>query len=155
MKRLPGDTPAPPTAPRPSHAPARPGNPAAPAFEETNLSIQHVLTAQSPDGDLSRIILNVPVLYQTRNLAWTDREVAESRELLKRLTTYQENSSALRKEGSILLAAWNKLLERSIPTTILRADSPALPANQNGAGDIPQPDGLNTTESIQLQPAQK
>ena len=158
-ERLPGDTPAPlAAARRPRHAPTSPplpGNPAAPSFEETNLSIQHVLTAKTPTGDLGRIVLNVPVLYQTRTLAWTDSEVAESRELLKRLTTYQENSIALRKEGTILLAAWNRLVESSIPTTILRADSPALPANQNGAASNPSAENLNTTESIQIQPAEK
>lgn len=124
-------------------------------FEETNLRIQHILTAETPDGDLSRIVLNVPVLYQSRNLGWTDREVTESRELLKRLSAYQETTRALRDEGTQLLAAWNHLVERSIPSTVLRADSPSLPANQDASIHMRKPADLNTTDSIQIQPANK
>jgi len=157
-ERLPGDTHAAPAAAPPTQADSprvQPAPPPVPTFEETNLQIQHVLTATTPGGDISRIVLNVPVLYQSRNLGWTDNEVAESRELLKRLTTYQENSRALREEGSQLLAAWNHLIERSIPTPVLRADSPSLPANQDHAIRVKQPAGLDTTESIQIQPADK
>jgi hypothetical protein len=157
-ERLPGDSHAPlaATPPQPSDPRrALPGTGTAPTFEETNLRIQHVLTAEAPGGDLSRIVLNVPVLYKTRNLGWTDREVAESRELLNRLSTYQENSRALRDEGTKLLAAWNLLIEHSIPTPVLRADSPSLPANQDHADTTQQPAGLDTTESIQIQPSEK
>ena len=153
-ERLPGD---PDTSPAP-HADGRQTPPvpsSAPTFEETNLHIQHVLSAATPDGDVSRIVLNVPVLYQSRRLRWTASEVAESRELLKRLGTYQENSRALRAEGSQLLAAWNHLVELSIPTSVLRADSPSLPANQEQAELSQHPAGLDTTESIKIQPADK
>lgn len=157
-QRLPGDTETP-VATKPPQGtdprPALPGNTPAPTFEETNLHIQHVLTATTPGGDVSRIVLNVPVLYQSRNLAWTDNEVAESRELLKRLAAYQENSRTLREEGSHILDAWNHLIERSIPTPVLRADSPSLPANQHHAKRSEQAAGLDTTQSIQIQPADK
>ena len=156
-RQLPGDT----QAPRPAANPPQrdnphrdlPASPVASAFEETNLHIQHILTAETPDGDLSRIVLNVPVLYQTRTLGWTHDAVAESRELLKRLDTYQENTRILREEGIKLLAAWNRLVERSIPTSSLRADSPSLPANQTGVHSTQKPAGLDTAESIQIQPA--
>ncbi|MEI7953730.1 MAG: hypothetical protein WCJ66_01055 [Verrucomicrobiota bacterium] len=144
---LPGDTDTPPSGPRPTQG----GKPPTASFEETNLHIQHVLTATTPGGDLSRIVLNVPVLYQSRSLAWTDAEVAESRELLKRLSTYQENSRLLREEAGQILAGWNHLLERSIPSSVLRADSPSLPINQDQAAGRSQGLGLDTTESIQIQ----
>lgn len=121
------------------------------AFEETNLRIQHIMTAETPGGDLSRIVLDVPVLYQTGTLAWTQGEVAEARELLVRLNDYQEQSRTLRDEGVRLLAAWNSLVERTIPTLTLRADSPALPGNQLAGEAQPQPATLDTSESIQLQ----
>lgn len=124
-----------------------------PTFEETNLRIQHVLSAESPGGDLSRLVVDVPVLYRTGNLAWTEAQVAESRELLRDLTTYQEKSRELRAEGNRLLAAWNRLLASSIPTPILRADSPALPENQSHGGQsAPAPD-IDTTRSIQIKPS--
>jgi hypothetical protein len=155
-ERLPGDAHAPlasKTPPPPTPHKTSPGAPVTPTFEETNLRIQHILTAQTPGGDISRLVLNVPVLYQTRNLAWTEREVAEARELLKRLANYQENSRAIRDEGNQILAAWNQLVALSIPTSILRADSPSLPANQHAADSTQQPAGLDTAESIQIQPA--
>ena len=148
---LPGDTHTPSSGPRRTQA----ANDPATSVEETNLHIQHVLTATTPDGDLSRIVLNVPVLYQSRNLAWTDTEVAESLELLKRLSTYQENSRLLREEASQIFASWNHLLERSIPGSVLRADSPSLPANQDQAASPAPVPRLDTTEFIQIQPTDK
>jgi hypothetical protein len=134
---------------------ALPGSAAASAFEETNMRIQHILTAEAPGGHLDRIVIDVPVLYQSRNLRWTPTEVAEARELLVRLMDYQEKCQALRSEGVELLGAWNHLIEGSIPSGDLRADSPSLPANQEDAADAPRPAGLITTESIQLQPSGK
>ncbi len=122
-------------------------------FEETNLRIQHVLTAETPGGDLSRIVLDVPVFYQSRELRWTPAEVAEARELLGRLEDHQAKTRQLREEGTMLLHAWNSLVERSIPAGDLRADSPSLPDNQAGLQTSPLPPTLDTTESIRLQPA--
>jgi hypothetical protein len=129
--------------------------PVLPKFEETNLGIQHVLTAQAPTGDLCRIVLDVPVLYQSRQLRWTERDVEEARDLLVRLSDYQEKSIALRSEGLALLDEWNRLLNRSIPTSELRADSPALPANQQNSPTLIVPAGLDTRDSIQLKPSEK
>ena len=125
------------------------------AFEQTNLRIQHILTAEAPGGHLAKIDLDVPVLYQSRNLRWTAPEVAEARELLTRLADYQEKSRSIRAEGVALLDSWNHLVERSIPSGELRADSPTLPTNQQDAVDAPRPVGLDTTESIQIKPAGK
>lgn len=145
--RLPGEKPTS-TAPHSVSASATP-------FEQTNLRIQHILTAEAPGGHLSKIDLDVPVLYQSRNLRWTPAEVAEARELLIRLADYQEKSRTLRLEGAELLDSWNRLIERSIPAADLRADSPTLPTNQQDAADAPRPAGLDTTELIQIQPAGK
>jgi hypothetical protein len=125
------------------------------AFEQTNLRIQHILTAEAPGGTLARINLDVPVLYQSRNLRWTASEVAEARALLVRLADYQDKSRMLRAEGAELLDSWNHLIERSIPAGDLRADSPTLPANQQDTADAPRPAGLDTRELIQIQPAGK
>lgn len=121
------------------------------AFEQTNLRIQHILTAEAPGGHVSKIDLDVPVLYQSRNLRWSADEVAEARELLIRLADYQEKSRMLRMEAMELHDSWNGLIERSIPATDLRADSPTLPTNQLDAADAPRPAGLDTTELIQIQ----
>lgn len=124
-------------------------------FEETNLRIQHVLTAEAPGGNLDRIDIDVPVLYQSRNMRWTAAEAAEARQLLTRLMSYQEKSLQLRAEGVELLESWNHLIGNSIPATELRADSPSLPVNQQDAVDVARPAGLITTESIQITPPSK
>lgn len=134
---------------------ALPGPPSVSAFEETNLRVQHVLTAEAPGGHLDRIVLDVPVLYRSRELRWTPDEVTKARQLLIQLMDYQEKCRALRTEGSDLLTAWNKLIEQSLPATELRADSPSLPANQLDAADSPRPAGLISTESIQIRPTGK
>lgn len=124
-------------------------------FEETNLRIQHVLTAEAPGGNLDRIDIDVPVLYQSRNMRWTTAETAEARQLLARLMSYQEKSLQLRAEGVELLESWNRLIGNSIPAAELRADSPSLPVNQEDAVDAARPAGLITTESIQITPPSK
>ncbi len=146
--QLPGETITNDTAPGLSSSPVA-------AFEQTNLRIQHVLTAEAPGGHLAKIDIDVPVLYRSRNLRWTAAEVADARALLARLADYQEKSRTLRVEGAELLDAWNRLVERSIPASDLRADSPTLPTNQQDAADAPRPAGLNTTELIRIQPAAK
>ena len=68
---------------------------------------------------------------------------------------YQDKCRSLRAEGVGLLDSWNHLIERSIPATQVRADSPTLPANQQDAADAPRPAGLMSTDSIQIQPSGK
>jgi hypothetical protein len=148
--RLPGETgPSDASAAAPTNA--LPANP----FEQTNIRVQHILTAEAPGGQLAKIDIDVPVLYQSRALRWTPAEVADARDLLTRLTAYQEKSRALRDEGAELLGAWNQLVERSIPSAQLRADSPTLPANQQDAVDSARPALLDTADSIQIKTAGK
>ena len=149
--RLPGEsgTPLKPTPADPRRD--LPGRPSPTAFEETNLRIQHILTAEAPGGHVDRIDIEVPVLYQSRNLRWSTEDVATARELLTRLMDHQEKSRQLRTEGMELLDAWNALVSKSLPADDLRADSPSLPDNQEDAADAPRPAGWTTTESIQIQ----
>lgn len=121
-------------------------------FEETNIRVQHVIDAESPSGDISRIIVDVPVLYQSRNLRWSQEEAAEARELLARLSAHQEKTRMLRDEGAQLLSAWNNLMDRSVPTAALRADSPSLPENQY---DPLAPIGSSAEETIETIELQK
>lgn len=141
-----------PLASNPNSAPPASGSES--GFEESNLRVQHVLTAETPGGDHSRIVLDVPVLYQSRNLRWTEEEVATARDLLNRLTDHQEKTKNLRSEGIALLDSWNHLIENSIPSGDLRADSPSLPANQGDASQSPRPAMLNSTESIEIRTAE-
>lgn len=145
--RLPGESTMPKTA--------RPSRLATGTMEQTNLSVQHVLNAQISQGDLCRIILDVPVLYNSRQLRWTQADVDQARHLLTRMADHQEKSSILKEEATQLLADWNRLVGGSIPASELRADSPSLPANQGGTPLLNLPTSLNTSESIQLKPSGK
>ena len=156
--RLPGES----SSPTPNHDSTTPPHATLPSllsgspYEETNLRIQHILKAEGPGGFLARIDLDVPVLYQSRNLRWTPEDVAAARNLVGRLITYQETTNQLRAQGVGLLEEWNRLMDRSLPVKELRADSPSLPANQDAAAHTPHPPaGSPNTESIKIQPAGK
>jgi hypothetical protein len=124
-------------------------------FEETNLRIQHILTAETPAGNIARIDIEVPVLYESRNLRWTTTDAQEARSLLVRLANFQEKSRMLRAEGIQILDSWNQLVEHSMPASELRADSPSLLINQKYSEKTPCPPGLKTMDSIQIQPTEK
>lgn len=145
--RLPGESAAP--------GITRATRPAAATTEHTNLSVQHVITAQIPQGDVARLILDVPVLYNSRQLRWTQADVEEARGLLARLAVHQDQTKMLREEADNLLEDWNRLVARSIPASELRADSPSLPANQDDTPRLNLPASLDTSESIQLKPTGK
>lgn len=112
-------------------------------WENTNARVQHILSADTGDGELSKIVLNVPVLYETRTMRWTLTDVEKARDILTRLMVYENNLSKLKQEGKVLLADWNRLLEKTVPASSLRADSPSLPYNHSNrsAGDNIQDSG--------------
>lgn len=128
--------------------------PAAPVhsdYEETNLRIQHILTATSPDGQVNRIDVEVPVLYKSRNLRWSAEEIATARELLLKLMDYQDKSRELRHQGLELVEQWNALMGRSIPSKRLRADSPSMPENQlDATKSAPITPGTGSGVEIQI-----
>lgn len=98
-------------------------------WETTNARVQHILSADTGTGEQSKIVLNVPVLYQTRTMRWTPPDVQKARDILTRLMVYEGNLSKVKQEGKFLLAEWNQLLEKTVPSRSLRADSPSLPYN--------------------------
>lgn len=124
---LPGDHPA---SQKISQLTDIPSTPSSKGYEETNLRMQHILDAESSSGDIHRMVIDVPVLYKSRNLRWSQHETAQARNLLKQLEQHQEQIRALRDQGKLLLHDWNVLMNASIPEQALRADSPSLPINQ-------------------------
>jgi len=150
---LPGDTVLRPTAGSSAESPPAPL--LVSEFEETNIRVQHILDAESPSGDINRIIVDVPVLYRSRNLRWSQAEAANARTLLARLNEHQEKTRSLRYEGKALLADWNALMGGSIPSDALRADSPSLPTNQHDPLAPTGPAVLDTIETIQVSEPEK
>ena len=150
---LPGDAPsgAPATtSPLDSRGAPSSGSGIGLAYEETNLKVQHVMTAQANGVDLGKIILDVPVLYETRRLRWTPNDIQEARAVLIRLSAYQDKLRNLKAEGSFLLDSWNNIMARTIPTQAVRADSPSIPENQ---GETPSSSSTGPAdEALMLQP---
>jgi hypothetical protein len=150
LDRLPGETLGKPSTADPRSTAVRKNGPAN-DYEETNLRVQHVMTAEAPGGEVNRITLDVPVLYRSRNLRWSQQDVAKARGLMIRLADYQDRTRKLRAEGISLLDAWNHLVDQSIPAVGLRADSPSLTANQGDSSSAPRSGVLDTAESIRIQ----
>ena len=120
------------------------------SYEETNMRMQHILTATANDGSISRIDLEVPVLYRSRQLRWSPAEVARAEDLMIQLMEYQDRSRQLRAQGEKLLTDWNALIGQSIPASRLRADSPSIPANQKDGQAASGPVDTTTSDAIEL-----
>jgi len=114
-------------------------------WENTNLKVQHILSADSGSGELEKIILNVPVRYETRSMRWTPEDIKKARNVLARLMVYERDLNNLRQQGKGILKDWNSLLENTVPSEVLRADSPSLPYNQ---GYGVQPSVLPDSSSV-------
>ncbi|NWK54867.1 hypothetical protein HW115_04555 [Verrucomicrobiaceae bacterium N1E253] len=100
-------------------------------WEKTNARVQHILSADAGDGEIAKIVLNVPVIYETRTMRWTQTDIQQARDILGRLMVYESNLARVKQEGNALLSDWNKLLEKTVPAGSLRADSPSLPYNHS------------------------
>lgn len=105
-------------------------------WESTNLKMQHMLSADAGGDEREEIVLDVPVLYETRTMRWSVADIAEARELMQRLIVYEGNLKNLRSDGQEILKEWNELIENTTPTDVLRGDSPSLPKN-HGQGEQP------------------
>jgi len=98
-------------------------------WEATNLKVQHILSVDSGSDELEKIVLNVPVLYETRTMRWSPGDIAKARGVMRGLMEYERKLNELRNEGHAILQDWNQLLQSTSPTVALRADSPSLPYN--------------------------
>lgn len=116
------------------------------AWEETNDRIQHVLTAESA-GQSQRVLLEIPVIYQTRGLRLDPSKAKEAQRVLRALKIYQQQIKKLHQDGKNIQNAWNSILMDAQPIEALRADSPSLPQQAlNSQGMLQQ----NSSETIQL-----
>jgi hypothetical protein len=96
-------------------------------WEATGITVSRVfLTSDGANGEVQKVPMSVPVLYESRLLALDkDKERAIAR-LLDKLTSYRTRLAAIRKEGADLLAEWNQIISSSTPQDLLLSDSPTL-----------------------------
>jgi hypothetical protein len=97
------------------------------SWEPTGISVSRVfLASEGTNGEVHKIPMSVPVLYESRLLALDkDKQRAVAR-LLDKLTSYRTRLAAIRKEGADLLAEWNQIISSSTPQDLLLSDSPTL-----------------------------
>jgi hypothetical protein len=102
-------------------------------WEPTGITVSRVfLATDGVKGEVRKIPMNVPVLYESRLLALDkDKQRAVAR-LLDKLVAYRTRLAAVRKEGADLLAEWNQIVSSSTPQDLLLSDSPTL-IEKNGA----------------------
>ena len=96
-------------------------------WEPTGITVSRLfLATDSAKGEVRKVPMNVPVLYESRLLALDkDKQRAIAR-LLDKLVSYRTRLAAMRKEGSDLLAEWNQIVSSSTPQDLLLSDSPTL-----------------------------
>jgi hypothetical protein len=96
-------------------------------WEPTGITVSRVfLATDGAKGEVRKIPMNVPVLYESRLMALDkDKQRAVAR-LLDKLVNYRTRLAAIRKEGSDLLAEWNQIISSSTPQDLLLSDSPTL-----------------------------
>jgi hypothetical protein len=96
-------------------------------WEPTGITVSRVfLATDGAKGEVRKIPMNVPVLYESRVLALDkDKQRAVTR-LLDKLVAYRTRLAAIRKEGADLLAEWNQIISSSTPQDLLLSDSPTL-----------------------------
>jgi hypothetical protein len=122
---------------------AQPGNAEKPVnesdgsvWEPTGISVSRLFLATGgTNGEVRKVPMSVPVLYESRLLALDrDKQRAIAR-LLDKLVSYRTRLAAMRKEGTDLLAEWNQIVSSSTPQDLLLSDSPTLiETESNGAG---------------------
>jgi hypothetical protein len=98
-------------------------------WEETNDRIQHVVTAEYGNNS-QRVLIEVPVIYETRGLRLAPDQAKEAQRVLRALKIYKQQIEKLHQDGKNIQSAWDALLVSAQPIEALRADSPSLPQSQ-------------------------
>jgi hypothetical protein len=96
-------------------------------WEPTGITVSRLfLATTTAGGDMRKVPMSVPVLYESRLLAVDkDKQRAIAR-LLDKLVSYRSRLATMKKEGTDLLAEWNDIVGSSTPQDLLLSDSPTL-----------------------------
>lgn len=117
----------------PAPAPAPPALPAGalpvpPAFESTNLAVQHVLVVEKPgSNELEKVVAEVPARYESGTLRWTPEQAARAKQLIARIEAVERYQKQLAEELTHIQTEWENLVRAGLPDRVLRADSPSVP----------------------------
>ena len=97
-------------------------------WEPTGITVSRLFLASSTgaNGEVRKVPMSVPVLYESRLLALDKDKQRAVAKLLDKLVSYRARLAAMRKEGSDLMAEWNQIVGSSTPQDLLLSDSPTL-----------------------------
>jgi len=127
--------------------PTTPPRPSQSRYEPTNLSLQHVVVADLGNGQLQKIVIDAPVLYESRLLRLNASQQTEAQNLFDQMVMLMEQSRHLQRETEETLIAWEMLVRSTSPGRILRADSPTLPRQPIDPPLTPPSDSALQSES--------
>lgn len=117
-------------------------------WEETNDRVQHIVSAEY-GAQSQRILIEVPVIYQTRGLRLGPDQANEAQRVLRALKIYQQQIKKLHQDGKNIQMAWNSLLLSAQPIAALRADSPSLPQTNTSNPALLNEDSTQTIKVSQ------
>ena len=96
-------------------------------WEPTSITVSRLFLASDGDnGEVHKVPMSVPVLYESRLLALDKDKQRSLARLLEKLTSYRTRLAAITKEGADLLAEWNQIIRSSTPQDLLLSESPTL-----------------------------
>jgi hypothetical protein len=123
-------------------------------WEPTGITVSRLfLATDGTNGEVRKVPMNVPVLYESRLMALDkDKQRAIAR-LLDKLVSYRTRLTAMRKEGADLLAEWNQIISSSTPQDLLLSDSPSLieKASADAAGHGESAPGFEPGKGVSIQ----
>ena len=86
-----------------------------------------VINVKKEGKDWEVVRIPVPVYYRTRSIAWGQEQIRTALLIQQRIEEYTKKLDAIKKEGAMLLAEYNKVILSGIPQEILGADSASIP----------------------------
>ena len=96
-------------------------------WEPTGITVSRLfLATDGTNGEVRKVPMNVPVLYESRLMALDKDKQRVIARLLDKLMSYRTRLAAMRKEGADLLAEWNQIVSSSTPQDLLLSDSPSV-----------------------------
>ena len=123
-------------------------------WEPTGITVSRLfLATDGANGEVRKVPMNVPVLYESRLMALDkDKQRAIAR-LLDKLVSYRTRLAAMRKEGADLLAEWNQIISSSTPQDLLLSDSPSLieKGSTDAAGHGDNTPGFEPGKGVSIQ----
>lgn len=97
--------------------------------ESTHLKMQQVLLVEGPEQLREKIEVEQKVGYPTRLLRWDQETIRRARLLKQEIARHLNDVRIVKENGKHLMTEWESLVLESMPTEVLRADSPSLPRN--------------------------